>query len=197
MIPGNHLSSTPVPAPFPIPVKGPLDYLRGWSFGGVAISDPSQGLMVKTWYGEVRQNTEPGVQDIFVWADDVEPILQFSGISISEMDLTFDQNMNPFIAYKESGLWKYWWYDPLIEGMNHTILPNSRDLKCCFDDPRLFNIASSDIILSYVNDSNELCVRYERDRYTIEYVMASGIVENLIYAERNNDNRIQFGFGYN
>lgn len=143
---------------------------------------------------EVDENTNIGY--IYVTAPTVPKTLLFSGLGITAIDLAFDQNMNPFVAYKQLGLWKFWWWDPTILSMVHTPLPDDRDLRCCLDDHHDFAVAFSDIVLAYVNASDELCVRYQRDRYSIEYVLASGIVENLVYVERNAESRVQFGFGY-
>ncbi len=197
MLPNDELSVIAYPGTFNYPVKSaaPDDQLRGWELGGIALNDPSEGLVYQLWQCDLEIDEDTSVGYVFVQAPEVPKTLLFADLGITAVDIAFDQNMQPFVAYKQSGIWKYWWYDPTVSMMVHTTLPNARDLRCCLDDHRRFAIATADILLCYVNSSNQLCVRYQRDRYSIEYVLANGITENLVYVGMNSQGRVQFGLG--
>lgn len=102
--------------------------------------------------------------------------------------------MNPFIAYVQGGQAKYYWYDSTVPGMVHTNLPaGSYDPRCTMDEKRPFNIAESDILLSYIRAGN-LCVRYQRERYLTEHVLKSGIGSSarLVSMALNRGFRVQW-----
>lgn len=198
MLPDNQLSVIAYPSTFNYPVKSamPDDLEQGWEWGGIALNDPSEGLLYQIWHCTLDIDEDTDIGYVYVEAPSVAKTLLFSGLGIRVVDIAFDQNMNPFVAYKQQGAWKYWWFDPTVQQMVHTELANSRDLRCCLDDHRQFALATSDILLCYINNTNQLCVRYQRDRYSVEYVLASSIPENLVYVGRNIQSRVQFGLGY-
>ena len=194
MLPDNTLSPKAFVDGFSFPVKQPGDFLVDWELAGVALNDPSQGLMVKLWELNVKLNTDTGFQDVVVSAPGVSPIVLFSGNGITEAALSFDQNMNPFVAYLQSGVPKIYWYDPTIPAMTHTTLPaGCYDLRCTLDDKRQFNVGESDIVLGYIRDGN-LCVRYQRERYAVENVLRAGIggSARLVSMAMNTGSRLQF-----
>lgn len=194
MLPDNTLSPKAFVDGFSFPVKQPGDLLVDWELAGVALNDPSEGLMVKLWKLTVEPNTDTGFQDVVVSAPGVAPTVLFSGNGITEAALSFDQNMNPFVAYLQSGVPKIYWYDPTIPAMTHTTLPaGCYDLRCTLDDKRQFNVGESDVVLGYVRAGN-LCVRYQRERYAVENVLRTSIGSNarLVSMAMNNGARLQF-----
>jgi hypothetical protein len=199
MLPNNVLSTPAVPSGFSYPVKTPVpeDLLQGWEYGGVAIQDPSQGLLVKVWRAFLVIDDLTSVGSIYVEAPDVPAVFVLSGLGITDVDIAFDQNMNLFLCYTQLGIVKFYWYDGTIPGYVIDSLPaGCRSPRCCLDDHRAFNAPNSDILLGYVNPLNELCVRYQRDRYSVEYVLAGIIPESLVYIGMNNGYRVQFGMGF-
>lgn len=179
MLPNNELAPKSHVTGFAFPVKGPGDLLEDWEMAGVAINDPTQGMWVKLWHIKATPNVDTGAVDCVVDAPGVDPIVLFSGAGITEVALAFDQNMNPFVAYMQSGQAKIYWYDPTIPGMTHTDLPSGcKDLRCTLDDKRSFNAGDSDIVLAYVRDGN-LCSRLQRDRYSIETILKEDAGEDL------------------
>ena len=194
MLPENELSSKAHIAGFAFPVKGPGDRLEDWEQAGITLNDPSQGLQVQLWHAEVKQGILPLEQDVWLDAPSVPPFILFTGNDITEVALSFDQNMNPFVAYIEGGIPKIYWFDPLIPGMTHTTLPTGcYDLRCTLDDKRDFAVSDSDIVLGYINGGN-LCVRYQSDRYLIEHVIKAGAGDNanLVSMAMNRQWRVQF-----
>ncbi len=199
MLPDNELSGKARIAGFSFPVKQPVDFLVDWELAGVGLNNPDQGLLAKLWTLEAKPNDDTGQIDVIVSAPGGvapgEPSrVLFSGVDITEVALAFDQNMNPFVAYMQGGDAKIYWFDSTVSSMVHTTLPSGcYDLRCTLDDKRNFNVAESDIVLGYIRDGN-LCIRYQRDRYTIEYVLRSGIGGNarLVSMAMNKGSRMQF-----
>lgn len=188
-LPGNVLSQDITPAAFEPPRdiwKVPThDYARG----GVALADPSQGLSVKNWHAFLNEART----QILVEADGVSPTLVTSDIDITEISLTFDTQMRPFVAYVAGGIAKYYWFDPLVPGFVTTSLPaGSTNPRCSIDDIRPQQSANADIILAYMRDGS-LMMRMQRDRYLIEYEldMYMGSAE-LIQIGMNRGGRFQF-----
>lgn len=194
MIPDNELSTHAIVSGFSFPVKQPGDLRVDWEFGGVALSDPSQGLAVKLWKVEAINNLDTGMVDVIVNAPAVANTTLFSMAGITEVALSFDQNMHPFIAYMKAGAPWIYWYDPTVPGMTHTALPaGCYDLRCTLDDKRLSAVSDSDNVLAYIR-AGGLRVRYQRERYQTEHTMRSGIGSNarLVSMAMNNGARLQF-----
>lgn len=196
MLPDDVLSDQAHISGFSFPVKSASDpdKLQAWELGGVALNDSSQGLLVKLWHATLEFDPDTGEGYVYVEAPAVPKTLLFSGMGITEIDLSFDQNMNPFIAYMQSGTAKFWWYDPTATAMVHTSLPaGSYDPRCTLDDKRNFNVGDSDIILAYLR-GGVLYMRYQRDRYLVEYTLKTGCGADarLISMAMNNGSRMQF-----
>lgn len=188
MIPENRLSTTAFVSGFSFPVKSPGDQKIDWELGGVALNDPSQGLQVKVWVCEVVGD------DITLTAPGIPRFTVFTAAGTTEVALSFDQNMNPFIAYMQSGTPKIYWYDQTVPGMTTTVLAaGCYDLRCTLDDKREFNTSGSDVILAYVR-AGGLYFRQQRDRYTVEYLLKAGIGADasLVSMAMNTGNRLQF-----
>lgn len=198
MLPDGVLSTTAVVTGYPDPVKQPGDLLIDWERAGVYLNDPSQGLMVKVWTLRGIPNPDTLEVDVVISAPGGVAVgessrVLFSGADITEVALGFDQNMNPFVAYVQSGQAKFWWYDSVSSGMIFTDLPaGSRTPRATIDDKRPFNIANSDNILAYMRGS-DLIVRYQRERYQIEHVLDTfGPNAELLSVAMNTQNRLQF-----
>jgi hypothetical protein len=193
---GNEVSTTAVVAGFSYPVKTPLpvDKLQDWELAGVALNDASQGLLVKVWHCTLEVDRDTSVGSVYVEAPGVAKTLLFSGVGVTEVAVAFDQNMNPFVAYMQGTDAKIFWYDPLAPGMVHTTLPaGCYDLRCCLDEKRAYFVGVSDIVLSYIRAGN-LCIRYQRDRYLVEYVLKAGVGPDakLVSMAMNNGFRLQW-----
>lgn len=193
MFRGNEKSDPTRIAGIGVPVKtlAPEDKLRDWEMGGVALNDPSQGLEYQLWKYTLVIDPLTDHGQVFVQAPSVLPTLLFEGDFISEIAGAFDQNMNPMVAYQQSGDAKIWWWDPTIPGMVHTTLPpGCIDLRVTLDDKRQFNVADSDIILSYVRDGS-LYFRLQRERYATEHLLEEGVLR-LVYSAMNTQWRLQW-----
>ena len=187
MIPNQSLSSVNSPSEF-LPPRDitPFNVLDNYEIGGVALSDPSQGLQVKIWRGQLDGN------NIVLSAEGVTPTTVVTDTDITEFQFTFDQNMQPFVAYVAGGAAKYLWYDTQLEDFRTTVLGADHITpRCAMDDKRRTQNAANDIILAYVRNNN-LYFRAQRDRYTIEYLLYTGSIATVRQVGMTRGNRFQF-----
>lgn len=186
MIPNNSLSSLPIVAPYLEKYSDPKAPLVDYEMGGVALSDPSQGLRVKVWTAYVEDN------NVLIKADDIDPVVLFSASNITEISLAFDQNMHPAIAYMHGGASFLWWHDATIPG-NTTIAlgTETKFPKITLDDKRPEAIPQSDIILAYIKNNN-LYFRAQRDRFLDEYLLKEDVNGRLLTIGMAVNNRLKF-----
>ena len=140
---------------------------ESWESGGVGLSDTSQGLVSHTW----RAWTDS--KDIYIQRSDLPKDTAktlLAALNITEIDLTFDQNMRPVLTYVSGGIAKLYWYDTVSQSQTVTDFPNFQNPRVSLDDKRAFNTANSDVIFAYINN-DQLCCRYQRERYGIEHVL--------------------------
>lgn len=193
MLPENTLSSQAVVTGYPFPVKQPGDFLVDWEMGGIALNDPSKGLNFQLWFLEVKR--DPNIinhWNVYVSAPSVAETLLFSGANITSASLAFDQNMNPFVAFVQNGQAKIYWYDSTVPGqITSNLAADVKSPVCCIDDHRAFSVGTSDIILAYIR-AGWLRMRYQRDRYTIEYNLCEVGNAELLSVAMNSKLRVQF-----
>lgn len=185
-LPDDVLSATPVNAAFSgaraLPVTRTVDY----EDGGIAIQDPSRGSQYQRWRGRLLG------ENIILDAPEVEPFVALSGPGITEISFTFDQNMNPAVAFVQDGVAKLWWFDSvpgqqvITELAVDVITP-----RVILDDKRFTQTSNSDIILAYVRDGT-LYYRQQRDRFTIERLLDAGPHVGLVKIGFNVQLRLQF-----
>jgi hypothetical protein len=150
--------------------QGRIDPLVDYERGGVDLNDSSQGLNVRDWrvrvFGkEVRVSYSPF---------QIETVL-FSGPSITEISLSFDQNMRPTVAYIQAGEAKLYWFDSFAAAQVITNLPaNVVSVFVTMDDKRAIATDSNinDILLFYIRDSFLYYVQ-QRERFAVERVLAA------------------------
>ena len=187
MIPDNELSTTPVVSPLMFPKNTPVVGLEAFELGGVALNNPSQGLMVKPWRAFIDD-----LGNTYVEAAGVPPTFVVNLPDVSTLSLTFDQNMNVFLAFTQSGQAKFYWFDPIASAYTITNLPvGSTFPRCSLDDKRELASSTSDIIVAYLRNGN-LYFRQQRDRYLIEYLLYPDINLDIIDAQI-----IEIGMGNN
>ena len=187
MLPQDALSDEPVNAPFfggrALPVKNLIDY----ETGGINIQDASQGLEYQVWKAEVINS-----KDIFLSAENGFKARIITGVNITEVSFTFDQNMRPVIVYVENGLAKLRWFDSAIAQFTTTPYPNIITPRLALDDKRNRQSLISDVIFAYLRDG-KLFYRQQRDRYSIEYLEAVNVDSpGLIKIGMNRQYRMQF-----
>jgi hypothetical protein len=160
--------------------------------GGVALSDSSQGLMVKVW--TATYNAETGAIDLA--APGIPQTTIFTALGVTELDLAFDQNMRPFFAYVQDGQAKFRWYDTVLGANRITDLSvGDYNPRCCMDDKREMqtSLGSNDVILAYMR-AGSLYYRQQRDRYENEYLLYTGVNAKFLRMGMNKFYRLQFYF---
>lgn len=177
MMPGGVLSTTPVISGFLPPDNLPSSNTADYEMGGVGLSNATQGLLVQVWTAWLDGN--PGEVGTSVWisSPNTADTQLFAMDGITEISLTFDQNMHPVIAFVAAGVAQLWWYDATIPG--YSFLPleaGAKSPKCSLDDKRPLATltATSDIILAYVLDDN-LYSRIQRERYVTRHLLYLGL----------------------
>lgn len=194
MLPGNRLSSSAVVQGYSDPVKRPGDFLTDWEMAGASLRDSSKGLLVQVWKLVVVPDEEDaGLFHFQLSAPSFPERAVFSYRDVTEASLSFDQNMNPFFAFVAGGLPLMYWYDSALPGQSISALPaDIRSPRCTIDEKRAFNSSQSDNVLGYVR-AGMLCVRYQRDRYSIEYPLCEvGADAELVSMATNAELRLQF-----
>ena len=193
MMPDNVLSTTPVPARFvgarSLGVTKTIDY----EDGGIAIQDPSEGLLYQRWTARLLDAETP-TSRVMLAAPEVPEFELFAAPGISEISIAFDQNMRPALAFVQSGTAKLWWYDSAASGMVITeIGAGVISPRITMDDKRLIatnGYQTNDIILAYVRDGN-LYTRMQRQRFNTETLQSVG-VEPLIKIGFSRGLRLQY-----
>lgn len=193
MIPEHRLSATPQVAPFRYGDSfDPSNNLTDYEMGGIALSDPTQGLEYQLW--TARCDAKTGV--ISLAAPGVASTPVFMAPGTTELSFCFDQNMRPFFAYVQEGQAKYRWFDT-ITGQNEIVIlgPTDTNPRCCMDDKRPYQTAqgANDIILAYVR-AGSLYFREQRDRFGVEYLLKTGVSGKLLRVGMNRGLRLQFLF---
>jgi hypothetical protein len=191
MIPEQRLSSQSLPAPLlnPIPRDDPF---TDYQIGGVGIQDPTQGFRVKLW--RLRYIELTG--EFLIDSPDDAPIVAFVRFNISYVSLSFDTNMNPFVSFTEAGVSKFWWFDTVLNAQvfDDTTIATAITPYAFLDDVRPSQAANVDNILVYIRGGS-LYFRAQRDRYTIEYFLRSGVVGDVLLAGMQTNLRVGITVG--
>ena len=196
MLPNHVLSTTVESATFLPPKTGtPKVALIDYCNGGNAIGDPSAGLNVQVW--EITTDGGPNV--IFTPLTSGSPTTVCTAAdTVVWVAGTFDLNMHPFVAYMlDTGSvltsWIYWYNSGTSSYVTTQLPAGVTNPFCDLDDRRPLDSAGADIIVSYINGSNQLCFRAQRDLYAVEYVLATMAAGSLLtQAGMNRANRFQF-----
>lgn len=166
MLPKHKLSSIPQPDNWLYP--HPTDYspLIDYEMGGVELNNPSQGLDSTLWKLELNKQT--GELKLGKHGEDGEVLL--TDKAIKKVSLAFDLNARPAYVLEYDNHVKFTYYDT-VTSQNVTVnFDGVRSPYITLDDRRVENSAGSDILFCYIK-GQQLCVRYQRDRYTVEHIL--------------------------
>lgn len=187
MLPNNSLSLISVPNNWLYLNTAPMGSNFAFAIGGIELQNPIQGLNTTLWTVRVLANTQ-----VFLSSENQPEILIKEGNSITHVSLTFDVNMNYYLAYIDSGVAKLDWYDQfngvrqLTEFGTEVITPYVE-----LDDRRPVMSSNSDVIFSYIRDG-KLCHRIQRERFTIERILDDGPYRAIAKSGMNIENRFQY-----
>lgn len=176
-LPDNSLSTSSVPSRFFGARAGATSKTVDYEDGGIALNDPSGGLLVQRWRARLFRS---GETDSAVWLD-APQVSEFEWLTVpnmTEISFSFDANMRPVVAYVANGRAYLNWFDSVPNAYVTTALAvDVITPRVSLDDKR--DIASngyqlSDVILGYVRGGN-LYYRQQRDRYLIERLLKTGV----------------------
>lgn len=188
MMPQNKLSQVTVYYVWRGPDQADPGVLVDTDMGGIALNDNSQGLDVQLWTFTAVDN------QVFVAAANTGGdtlLLTATAGKIEEVLGTFDQNMQPMVAYRVVDQWYYWWFDAVTHGFITSQLPvGTSSCRVAFDDRRRDQSPNSDILLFYTLNAN-LYMRMQRDRYQVDYLLRASVHATLLRADMNAINRMQ------
>lgn len=197
MLPENKLSTTYVPGSMIDPDGRPYLPLVSYEKGGVALQNPSKGLLFQDWtcrYDKTDSN-------VYLEAPNIgQPLQIFTQADIVHLSFCFDQNMRWACAYElASGACEFRWYDS--QAAAYVITPMEAGCSRPFltmDDKRANQTGQSDILLTYLAPSvdetgqYELIVRTQRERFLIRTVLATGINGTIYNFGMTNKLRVQW-----
>jgi len=190
-LPGDALPSTAANKELLSPdVLGRDAGVEDYERGGVAVSDPSQGLEGYIW----RLRRDGNDMKLGRLPYTTETTL-FTAAGVTELSLAFDQNMLPTVAYVQPGVASLRWWDATVNNYTTTILPaRTRSVFLTMDDKRDFAtlLSSNDVLLFYIRD-NQLYYLQQRDRYGIARLLYTfgGQEASLVRVGMNRGGRIQ------
>lgn len=177
MMPDNVLSTTPVPGRFVGARAGATSKIIDYEDGGIAIQDPSEGLLYQRWTARLFKSD---MVDSYV-ALSAREVPEFVWLTVpymTEISFSFDANMQPVVAYVAEGQAFLNWFDSDDSVYKTTALAAGVITpRVSLDDKRY--VASngyriSDVILGYIRSGN-LYYRQQRDRYSVERLLKENV----------------------
>lgn len=187
MMPGDELSTESGRQQWAYRMRAVGDAGTDFERGGVARNDASQGLDVATWRATLDQGA------VLLSKESSSPVKLFDRPGIDNIGLAFDQNMRPVISFTEGDMVWIWWFDPVQSAQVFTEIAQGQNPRITLDDHRLQLVGSSDVILAYQRDE-VLYYRQQRDRFSIERAIASGVTDALDAIGMSTGWRLQYRF---
>ena len=192
-MPQNTLSTESKPRQFVGARSLAITRILDYEDAGRAINDASQGLLYQRWRARLfEQGTADSV--VVLDAPEVAPFELVRLPGITEISISFDQQMRPTLAYVQSGVSYLRWFDTVPgQYVTTTLGADIITPRVTMDDKRLTGsngYQSNDVILAYIRAGN-LYYRQQRDRFTIERLLKVG-VKPLIKIGMSRGLRLQF-----
>jgi len=184
MMPDNVLSDRPAPAQI-IGARANPDITARFDQedGGIALQDPSQGLMYQVWTAEAR--------DGGVWLSAPNfPAQMIRSGNITECSIAFDRAMNWVLAFVEDGQSKLSYYSNLDDDRIEITL-NGTNPRVIHDDKREGQSDVGEVLVTYVRDETLYQLR-QRDRYGVEFHIGGTGVRALVKVGMGSNLRLQF-----
>lgn len=172
MLPENKLSKDPIDGDFMVPEK--IDELEDYSLHF------SSREVIRCYYEgqNIRYSHMGVVYDVLTVPD------------LTALSFTLDQNLRPLLVYVQNKKTYMYWFNSAIGKMEVKLWGEGYlTPQVALDDLRIENSSQIDIIFAYIKDEN-LCIRYQRDRFTTETVL--GPSDRLFQMGALNNHR--FGF---
>lgn len=181
-LPDLVFASQSLPAVFvggrAFPVQKHIDY----ELGPIAIQDPSKGSQYQIWRARMENNY------VYLSAPNVAEFVLLDLPKVTEISFTFDQNGRHIFAYVQDGASWLRWYDSSVSQYVTTPI-NGITPRVTLDDKRDLQRAISDILVFYARD-NSLFMRMQRDRYGVEYHLATNVTDGIVKCGMMNNWRV-------
>ena len=153
---------------------------------GPTMTKAEDGMLGYVWKAFLRGN------EICVKREDLDEIhVITTKENITQLDITFDQTMRPFLCYVKDGFPYYYHFNKDDSSYSEVALdPTVTFPRCALDMP--YDTPNSDIYIGY-NRKGNLCYRIQRERFTKEYILATIPHKSMVWRiGRTKDGR----FGY-
>ena len=181
-LPDLVFASQSLPAVFvggrAFPVQKHIDY----ELGPIAIQDPSKGSQYQIWRARMENNY------VYLSAPNVAEFVLLDLPKVTEISFTFDQNGRHIFAYVQDGVSWLRWYDTSVADYVTTVI-NGITPRVTLDDKREMQRSVSDILVFYARD-NSLFMRMQRDRYGVEYHLATNVTDGIVKCGMMNNWRV-------
>lgn len=188
MIPANKLSSEVMFSEWVIDMPDEaFTNNSGFEQGGEAININTDDLNSRLWRyfyedGKVKINR--------VDTSDVIALEELPGLT--QLSLTFNQSLVPVFTYVQNGTTFLKWFDTSDQTYKTTNFGSTfRSPKVVLDIKDKLSTVS-DVLFFYMKNNTQLCVRYQRDRFSIEYVLKEMPAHVILRVGMNKLNRVQF-----
>jgi hypothetical protein len=169
MLPNSLISSQGVKGVFMTPDDRQTDPFVDYEYGGVALNDPTQGLLVQPWTCFVN-----GIS-VMCGPVNGQAVELFTKPGLEEIAFAFDQNMRPTVAYIAEGVLYLRWYDSSVPDYVTTSFgPGHRNSRLTLDDRRPETSSFSDVVFAYIKNG-AIYYRLQRDRYGVEYFVRGDV----------------------
>lgn len=145
--------------------------------GGPELFNSKAGITGYVWVAFVDS-----IDNITVKREDSdEKYVVTTRANVSQLDLTFDQNMRPFLTYVVDDIPYYFHFNSHDSSYSEVALDTSiRFPRCELDMRDVQDIPNSDIILGYIRDGN-LCYRVQRERFLQEHIIATDSNKTMLW----------------
>ena len=198
-MPLNTFSSQPIVGTFFDPDNRIKTVFEDYEMGGLALQDGSLGLQYQVWHLTYDSDTgSPNYGDFTVTPETTgTPTVLLNVPAVTNVGLSFDQNMFPFVCYEYiTGGVEYWWYDGTLPGQRTDALPAGAEKpSCCHDNKSPLQLLTSDVLLFY-SQGGSVYIRQERDRYDTPILLRTGTgTVSLDKFGMTTANRVEFDAG--
>lgn len=153
---------------------------------GPTMTKAGDGMLGYVWKAFLRGN------EVCVKREDLDEIhIITTQPNITQLDITFDQTMRPFLCYVKDDLPYYYHFNKDDNSFYEVALdPTVTFPRCALDMP--YDIPNSDIYIGY-HYNGKLCYRIQRERFLKAYELAENPTKSMVWRiGRTKDGR----FGY-
>lgn len=160
-------STSPHISEFLSPDNSERELLIDYERGGIHLNDPSMGSDYQDWIvvyeaGSVKVRTRAGTDESVI----------FTGPNVTEVSLTFDQNMAPAVAWVQNGACYFSRFDSIIGATVVDAFFGATSPFLSLDDKRLTMQGISDVLFAYIR-AGALYFRVQRERFNVEHFFAT------------------------